>query len=218
MKKLFLAFTALALCLSATACMLDHVKGSGKITSENKNTGVFSNIRSSGSIDIVITQSDNHAATVETDDNLQQYVVIENEKGTLNIYFKKGIEVSPTKAIVHLSCSQLGNIASSGSGDITTKGNFKTNELTISHSGSGDFDLDITALKVGIKKSGSGDVELKGNVEEFSIASSGSGDTDASQLNCLNAIVRSSGSGDYVFKKGIKVSTSISGSGEVEYR
>lgn len=218
MKKILLASITLVICLSATACMFDTVKGSGKITSENKNTGTFTNIRSSGSIDIVITQSETDAAVVETDDNLQQYVVIENDNGTLNIHYKENVNVNPTKTVVHLSCKKLDYIASSGSGDISTKGNFKTDNINISHSGSGDFDLDVALQKLSIKKSGSGNVSLKGSADNFSITSSGSGNTEASQLNCATAMIRSSGSGNYVLKNGVKAEVAISGSGDVSYK
>lgn len=218
MKKLILASITLVICLSAAACMFDNIKGSGKITSENKNTGTFTNIRSSGSIDIVITQSETDAAVVETDDNIQQYVIIENDNGTLNIHYKENTNVNPTKTIVYLSCKKLDYIASSGSGDIHTKGNFKTDNINISHSGSGDFDLDIAVQKLAIKKSGSGDVVLKGSVDNLSITSSGSGNTEAAQLNCATALIRSSGSGNYVLKNDVKADVSMSGSGDVSYK
>ena len=218
MKKIILASITLVICLSATACMFDNIKGSGKVTSETKNIGAFTNIRTSGSIDIEITQSETDAATVETDDNLQQYIVLENKNGTLEIHFKENMSVNPTKAIVHLSCKKLEYIASSGSGDISTKGNFKTGNLNISHSGSGDFNLDVTLQKITFKKSGSGDVKLKGSADYFSITSSGSGNTNAAELTVPSALIRSSGSGDYVLKNGVKAEVAISGSGDVSYK
>jgi uncharacterized beta-barrel protein YwiB (DUF1934 family) len=198
--------------------MFENVKGSGKITSENKNTGTFTSIRSAGSIDIVISQSETDGAVVETDDNIHQYIVIENDKGTLNIHYKENVNVNPTKTVVYLSCKKIDYIASSGSGDISTKGNFRTDNINISHSGSGDFELDVTLQKLTIKKSGSGNVHLKGAADYFSITSSGSGNTEASQLNCTTAMIRSSGSGDYVLKNGVKAEVSISGSGDVSYK
>ncbi len=218
MKKITTLFLFLAVTLSLPACDYKTVKGSGKITMEDRKISAFTSIQSTGSVDIKLSQGESEKITVETDDNIQQYVEINIEDETLFVRLKNGTSVNPSKLVVHVTCKTLTSYSSTGSGDLQTENPLKTNKLNIGQSGSGDIKMAIEATAVNVKKTGSGDFKIKGTVATLDIASTGSGDTDASGLTCADMKIRGTGSGDFQLKKGVSAVVNITGSGEVLYK
>lgn len=195
----------------------EKVKGNGKVVSKDRTLASFDKINVGGSIDIIIDQNGKESATVETDENIQDLIVTEVKNGELNIHVKEKYSVSTTKLIVHVSCSKLTAISSGGSGDVKAVSKITGNDFSISHGGSGDFDLTFGIKKLKISTAGSGDYLLKGNADEFSLSMAGSGDVNAKELACTSAKVSSAGSGDVILKKGVTASVSTAGSGDVMY-
>ncbi len=216
MKKSIAILLLIAISFTSNACT--EVKGSGKITMDERKVSSFTGIRSTGSVDIEITQGTEEKAVVETDDNIQQYVEVTSDNGSLTINLKDNISINTTKLKVHLTCKALNHIAVTGSGDVMSMNGIKTTDFSITQSGSGDIKLNMDASRIDVKKTGSGDLDLKGNTGIFTVASTGSGDTDAAGLTCTEANIRGTGSGDFELKKGTSAKVNITGSGEVTYK
>jgi hypothetical protein len=195
----------------------DHIKGNGQVKSETRQVGSYNKISTGGSIDVIIEQGPSEGVEVTTDENLQNYIVTEIKDNTLNIHVKKDHSVSPTKLVVKATFRELKAISAGGSGDISSSGEIKTEDLAISQGGSGDFKLKLNAGKVEISKAGSGDFDLEGKIQSLEISSAGSGDVDASDTSIGNAEISMVGSGDIVLPKGTKPRVSSVGSGEVHY-
>src|SRR5690349_5624495 len=138
----------------------DHIKGSGQVKSEKRQVESFNKISTGGSIDVVIEQGSSEGVEITTDDNLQNYIITEIKNHTLNIQVKENYSVSPTKLVVKATCKELKAISAGGSGDVSTSGELKTEDLAISQGGSGNFKLKLNAGKVEISKAGSGDFDL----------------------------------------------------------
>ncbi|HKR04112.1 MAG TPA: head GIN domain-containing protein [Bacteroidia bacterium] len=202
---------------ASAKCDDEKVKGNGKVVSKERALASFDKINLAGSIDIIIDQNGNEAVTVEADENLQEYIVTEIKDGALNIHEKEHYNLNATKLIVHVSCSSLNAINSGGSGDVKTVSPVKGDDFSISHGGSGDFDLTFAVKKLKISTAGSGDYVLKGTADEFNLSSAGSGDVHAKELACTTAKISSAGSGDVVLRKGVTASVSSVGSGDVSY-
>ncbi|MEP7171354.1 MAG: head GIN domain-containing protein [Bacteroidota bacterium] len=199
-------------------CDDEKIKGNGKVVSKDRALASFDKINLAGSIDITIEQDGKEAATIETDENLQEYIITEIKDGALNIHEKEHYSLHATKLIVHVNCASLKMINSGGSGDVKSIAAIKGDEFSISHGGSGDFNLTFAVKKLKISSAGSGDYVLKGTADEFNLSSAGSGDVNAKELACATAKISSAGSGDVVLKKGVTASVSNVGSGDVSYQ
>lgn len=219
MKKilLLLAVAGIASSLAYAKCDEEKIKGNGKVVSKERALGSFTKINTGGSIDLVIDMNGKESATVETDENLQDYVITEIKDGALNIRLKEKFNISSTKLVVHISCKELTAINSGGSGDIKTASKITGDEFNISHGGSGDFALTLGVKKLKISTAGSGDYLLKGSADEFTLSAAGSGDVHATELACDNAKISTAGSGDVHLKKGTAAKISSVGSGDVVY-
>lgn len=216
MKKI----TAVCLIAFITLTAFTHyetIKGSGHITTENRTVTGFDKLSIAGSTDVIIDENGKEGVTVETDDNLQSYVITEVEKGTLKIHFKKDAYLKPTKIIIHVSCKELNTISSGGSGDVTSTSKLTGDALQISNGGSGNYKINVAVKALEINSGGSGDFVLTGSAEEFIYSGAGSGDVMAKDLTCVKGKISTAGSGDVVLKRGTKAQVSSVGSGDVSY-
>ena len=86
---------------------------------ETRNVGNFNGVKTSGSIDIEISEGDSYSVSVEDDDNILPVIITKVENGTLNIYYKNNTSISDDHAKVYVKAPSLDKIISSGSANIT---------------------------------------------------------------------------------------------------
>jgi hypothetical protein len=212
--KNFPAITALILLTSS--CHM--ISGNGNIRTEKRNTGNFSSVKTSGSIDVEINSGDTYAVSAEDDDNLLPYIVTEVNNGTLDIHYRENTSVNNDHAKVYVTVPSLDKVTASGSADIAIRDILKNSqkiEMNVSGSGSIKGGLDAPAISVDV--SGSGNVDLKGHTKDFDCSVSGSGDINCGGLQSENATVTVSGSGNAHVFASVHLSASAHGSGDVYY-
>jgi hypothetical protein len=124
------------------------------------------------------------------------------------------------KLTVYITMPQLTALGVSGSGKAEIRDAVKTEDLSLSVSGSGKIfttDITITSLKCSI--SGSGDISLGGNsnINEADISISGSGNYmgDSAKIGSMEITISGSGSCSCNVTESLKAS--VSGSGSVTY-
>lgn len=199
-----------------TSC--NSITGNGNVISEKRNISDVHSIKTSGSIDIEISNGNSYSLVVEDDENLIPYIVTEVSNGMLNIHYKNNYSIMDGHAKVMVTVPSLNKISTSGSSDIKGHGTIKSdNQLDIATSGSGDIDLEVDAPAINATSSGSGDIALSGRTKNFDCEISGSGDVKCSNLKSENANINLSGSSNsHVFASvGLKVK--IAGSGDLYY-
>ena len=172
-----------------------QTKGSGNVTTEDRNTGDFTSIKLTCSADLYISQGST-AVTVKSDDNIIDMVETTVEGGTLVISIKGRGFRSISVLEVYITTPDLSKLKNSGSGDISFENTFSANDLFISINGSGDLEAKFDVRNLELKVSGSGDTELSGVRGVFKVSNSGSGDLDAEDLKLEECYIKNSGSGD----------------------
>lgn len=213
MKKLLILIIASTCFISCAS-----VSGNGNVRAENRDIANIQTIKSSGSIDVEIKRGDTYSLVVENDENLLPYVVTEVDNGVLNIHYKNGYSIRNDHAKVIVTTPTLHKIVSSGSANISSSDVIKSDdEIEISTSGSGDFDLQLDAPSINATGSGSGDISLSGRTKDFQCKVSGSGDIKCANLKSENAQIRVSGSGNVRVFASVSLKVNVSGSGDVYY-
>ncbi len=220
MKKLIALFSVIAL---FSSCYIgwngDHYTGSGNVRTEARNVGSFIGVKTSGSIDIEISEGASYSVSVEDDDNILPIIITKVENGTLNVYYKNNTSISDDHAKVYIKAPSLDKVISSGSANITITDGIKNDrEIEISVSGSGDIKGGVDAPKISASIGGSGNVSLEGRTKDFEGKVSGSGDLNCSDLQSENTTVSVSGSGNARVFASISLKARVSGSGDVYYR
>ncbi len=253
MKNLATFVSAILLAFSTTACSQflhtertgtfggKTVKASKNYVTKSIKVDNFTSLNLAGSPDVIYTQKAGRPGVeIYTSDNIVDLLDINVTKNTLNIKFKKGVNVSYNKLEIRVSSETLNSISVAGSGNMKLGNGLKTDRLKISVAGSGAISANNIACadKLDVSIAGSGDIQgdniacttLKasiagsGNLKLNDISATG---TEASIAGSGRLILagttqeadyRIAGSGD-LFASDLqakRVSASISGSGDIK--
>jgi len=227
-KILFLLFVVLFV---STACVIPFgprlVRGSGDIVVEERDVSNFEEILITGAGRVIITQGGSESLTIETDDNLMQFIETDVRGKTLEIGFKDGTVFSsgggrrviePTDGFIfRINVVDLSNVTVSGAAKIEID-KIKTDSLDIVLSGAGDINLDdLNATNLDILISGAGDVMVVGVVETQTVRLNGFGRYQGFDLESQDASVTISGAGGAEVWVTENLDVTINGAGDVRY-
>jgi predicted small secreted protein len=216
-KRLTLLAIWVASCCLLFACGPNAARGSGKRITESRQVRGIDRVSLAGSGEVILAQGDGESLTVETDDNLMQYVVTQVNGGTLTLGTQSGVSVSPTRLRFTLTVEDLDGMAVSGSGEIDVE-RFEAGRLEIEVSGSGNVRIGaLAAQETEVQISGSGNVELAGQVTEQAVTISGSGEYQGGDLASERASVTIGGSGNATLWAAESLDARVTGSGSVNY-
>ncbi|MCB0398908.1 MAG: DUF2807 domain-containing protein [Winogradskyella sp.] len=194
------------------------VKGDGNITTENRSTGEYDGLKSSGPMDFKLVQGKEGSITIEGDANLMEYIITEVRDGKLVVKVEDGINLRPSKTIVvTVPYESINSVSLAGSGDIENSGTIKADDFDVSLAGSGDIDLKISSNSVESSIAGSGNIQLTGTTKDLTTKIAGSGDFDGSDLDSVNVTAKITGSGSANVVCNGELKVRITGSGDVKY-
>ena len=119
---------------------------------------------------------------------------------------------------IYMVMKDIEAIALSGSGDLIGENEFKTGDLEVVLSGSGNLEIEAQSNDLDLKISGSGNIEMAGIARDVSARISGSGKIEAEKLKVRSLDAKISGSGNVYITAKEEIYASISGSGNVYYK
>ncbi len=197
-----------------------RVKGTGPTVSETRNISNFKGVESSIAADIVLKQGSSFKVRVEGQKNILDMLKTELKGTSLKISFEKGYSVNYNANLkIYVEAPDFESLGMSGSGNVRGDGKLSGNLLSISISGSGDFDLDdIQYQEMDLGISGSGDVTISGFASRVDMRISGSGDVKAGDLKAQSVKCQVSGSGNITCNAQKSLEAYVSGSGDIRYK
>lgn len=212
----------IALVTSISACMIPSycVRGEGEIVSEKIDLPEFHEVRSIGSVDVVI-KSGSHSIVIKGYQNVIDSVELAVKDNVLLIDKKDGCYIN-TELQVVVTVPLINIISVMGSGDINIKSLSGEQVLEIQNSGSGDIELytlnNIEELH--LTSAGSGDIESHSNMKlkKLNLQSTGSGDVDIQDYQFLSGTIKSMGSGDVAVWITDMADLKIMGSGDINLK
>ena len=204
--------------LLLTACGLNYVQGSGNVVTEERDVSGFDSVNMSGIGEVLITQGNTESLTIETDDNLMQYIESDVRGNTLYLEFQDNTIPDPSDRITfNLNMIDLAALDLSGAGSFIIE-SLETPILEIAFEGAGNIDLDsLIADRVSTRVSGAGDISLTGEVGAQEIHIEGLGKYSASDLKSSQATVEIEGAGSVVIWVIDQLDLTIQGAGNVDY-
>lgn len=221
MKKL--ALFSLVIFVFASGCREiagRRVRGSGHIITENRNETGFNNIDVSGAIDVYIRQDSTTSVKVEADDNILEYVEVNTDGSTLEIYTEGAIRLRPSHKIkVYVSNPEYKDLRVSGASSIHSE-----NEITspdafhVDISGASEGTLQVNAPKVSVDLTGASNAIIKGKTKDFEGGASGASEIRGFDLLTENADVVASGASSIEIYASVKIAGHASGASSVNYK
>jgi hypothetical protein len=226
MKQRSMWLTLIILITASLACAVPSIpsgirtiKGSGNVVTKDRDVSGFDSVALLGFGRVIITQGDEESLTVETDDNLMQYIETRVRGGTLELGFTEDdILLDPSDSIIfRLSLVDLTALDSSGAGKFEID-ELDADRLEVTLSGAGDIRIDsLTATDLVVTVSGAGNIEVAGQVKTQEVNLNALGNYNAPDLESQAATVRISGAGSASIWALDTLDVTISGAGNVEY-
>lgn len=161
------------------------------------NVEDFSKISVASGFDLYISQGDKESVSIELNDDMEKYLIVEVENNTLKVrlkkksFFKSFRRTGSMKATIVVR--DINRISVSGGGDVQVS-KLVVDKLSTSISGGGRLNLNVVTNKLKCATSGGGDIILSGKADELSVSMSGGGDL-VNKLDFNNGKVSLSGGG-----------------------
>lgn len=198
----------------------ERIRGNGVIKTESRTAGTFNSVHVSGNADVYIKQDSVFSITVESDENLMEYILTNIDGNTLQIRPRDRANLKPSKSIkVYVSGPSLSNFEASGACDIISENRIEGNEkITIRLSGASDVKMELMAPEIKADLSGAGTITLTGQTKDFKVDGSGSTDIKCFDLLTENTTVDISGAGNAEVFASVKLKVEVSGAADVKYK
>lgn len=192
-------------------------QGSGNITKEKRAIPTsFDKISSSSGITVIVEQGSPTTIEVETDDNIQQYVITKVENGTLivkvegNIHTESPINVSIKMPII------TGLESSSGS-TISSKNTLRGTEISLTTSSGSEIEAVLEYEKVSCDSSSGSNITVSGKALNLQTSTSSGSEINAEEL-ASNEIIADASSGSFTNVKPIvKLNGTASSGSSITY-
>jgi hypothetical protein len=214
--QLLTILTLLVILLAA--CGASYVRGSGNVITEQREVSGFNGINMAGYGEVIITQGDTESLTIETDENLMQYIQTEVRNNTLYIEFTDKIIPDPSLSITfNLSVTNLESLELAGAGSFDIK-SLETPSLGILFDGAGNIKLgSLSADELTVQLNGAGSINAAGEVGNQDVTISGAGRYSTPDLKSSQADVLVEGLGQVEIWVTDTLTVNIEGAGSVNY-
>lgn len=195
-----------------------NIKGSGNVVTRTVEVKPFTVLEIGGIYDVYITQGSTESVKIEADDNLLEFVTVENVKDALVLSSDCKMNIKrPFTMKVHVTVKDLKELNVDGIGDVISEGNIRGSQLKVSNSGVGDVKLALEYNSLNLDYSSVGNIHLSGTVNDAEMMCSGVGNVKAFDLVVQNLELNHNGVGNTEVNASESLDINFSGIGDVVY-
>lgn len=202
-----------------TGCSREHIQGSGRMVTEERNVGSYEDVTLEGPLDVQLKQGQLKPVVIEAEDNVMHVLETYVTGNRLTIRIRNGVNLKNFRQIkVSLQSERFSRIIFAGSGSLRSNDTIHSSFFSYQINGSANASLKLKTNETNIIVNGSGDIHLEGETNKYYGEINGSGDIDATSLQARDATVRISGSGEQRIWALDLLDVRINGSGGVKYK
>jgi len=191
----FIAVTCIVLLFSS--CKYDFNignKGNGNITTQTRIVNSdFQKIEVSSGIEVVVEQTNAKSITVETDDNLQQFISTEIENGVLIIQSEGGYNSTQTPKVT-VKIPVISGLNSSGGSKIRSANTIITSSIKVESSSGSEINIAVEADAISLESASGSSIKARGKALKLETISASGSKIDAERL-MTNEVISQSSSG-----------------------
>jgi len=198
MKKILLIIILPALgFIFLSSCEGCSEMGNGHVIKENRPVTPFTKISIEGIFPVEISQTgEAESVQVETDKNLQNYIVVENNGSELVIKTKDKVSIRrSSKMKVYINIKDLRELRFSSVGNLSSVNTLKLDSLELTSESVGKLDLDIQADFLRANLNSVGSTDLQGHVREVRINNKSVGTLSAYDLKAGTLMIHNTAVG-----------------------
>ena len=174
-----------------------NLNGNGKIITRTQSIAAYDGIKASRAIRVVVDDRTDGDAIIKADDNVMQYVVVENDGGTLRVGFDKRVNgVSNINVEVHVPyCARLNSLDASSAAKIEVRTPIKNDKLSVDASSAAHINFvkaDVTRCEIEVSSAATVTGAVK--TDDCSIDTSSASKAEVAMLAVTCAVETSSAS------------------------
>ena len=194
-----------------------RIGGSRTLVTREIEVTSFTGVDAGNTFNVQIRPSATYRVVITSDDNVADYVRVENRDGLLVL----GLEPGRSYTNVHLEASiempSLERLALSGSARASLLGEWSSKRFAANLSGASYAEGDIAAAAMSLQISGSSRIELAGSAEDLMVDASGASKVELDDLVARSADVHLSGSSRCAVEVTDELSAALSGASYLDY-
>lgn len=217
MKKLALILLLINVLCS---CNKDNeITPSGSVTRIEKVFTDFSSVETSDGLDIIFTFNNSERVEVETNENIQSYIVATKVGNKLVLKKMDNVNFATNTVVkIYISAKKINEIIASGGCDVSSTNMYEIDNLNAVFSGGSNFTADLKCNTFNLTTSGGSNTFLTGTADLLTINSKGGSD-----FNDFNFIVKkftcdASGGGEVNLTVNEKLDVTASGGSTINYK
>ncbi|MEM6966130.1 MAG: head GIN domain-containing protein [Bacteroidota bacterium] len=224
MKK---KYSPLAMALLGVLVVFNHIQviaqkkvtGSGNVTVVDYEVDSFSSLELDGVFHVYIRQGEQEKVEVETDDNLHQYVIVENRGKKLVIDTQNKVNFRKKKRMnIFVTIRDIERLEIAGVGNVESEGRLELNDLELRIKSVGKVNLELVADYLEADINSVGNVTLAGRIKKADIENGGVGRLAAYDLENKVLDLRASGVGKTEVYASQEIAIKSTGVGSVFYK
>lgn len=217
--RILLIASVIALVLSS--CRLlggERISGNGRIVTQQRNVSRFDGVDIGGAMEVRLRQDATPSVRVEADENLQEYIDIHVEGGTLVVVPERGFNLRPSnKIIVYVSSPDLKDVEVSGASRLIGETPISGNRLQVHVSGASEVNMDVKLSELETDISGASAVQFRGSASTVSTQASGASKVRCRDLATDETTVELSGASTAEVAANKQLNIEASGASNVRY-
>ncbi|MFC1938450.1 head GIN domain-containing protein [Chloroflexota bacterium] len=194
------------------------VTGSGHPITETYDYTDFDAIEVHNGFQIDLKKSNNFNIEITVDDNLKEYLQVDETGNTLRIRLQQNRLYSSVTLIAKITMPDINRIDLSGGSRVDVTGFNLSHDLSIELSGGSRINGDISADDVDLEMSGGSRIELGGSADNLVADGSGGSHLELGSFSVGNADIEISGGGRGDFNVSGTLDLDLSGGSHVSYK
>ena len=195
----------------------ETIKGSGNVTTRERNLKGFTKIEVSRGLECEVTQGSAFSVKVVADDNLQDGIITKVENGTLKITSKYNNYFNVESRKVKVTLPRVDELQTTSGSELTTNGVIKSNNILLKSSSGSDLTAFVESEKIRLESSSGSDLKVKGKAIEVTTSSSSGSDIDAKELLANNVNAQSSSGSDTDVHPLVSLDAKASSGSSIDY-
>jgi hypothetical protein len=237
MKKIAACSLIFSLLIISTLTGCKMVTGSGKTVTWEMDYTDFTKIDAGYAFGLTITRGDEFLVRITIDENLNEYLSINQRGDTLHIGLERGTIYTDTRQEAVITMPDLRRLELSGASKAFVSGfstdrsvdyelsgaswlgleDIKAGDTSLNLSGASEASGTIVMNSGNFDLSGSSNIELKGSAGDISIDGSGASEVALADFPVTNAKISLSGASNAIVRLDGRMDLDLSGASRVEY-
>jgi hypothetical protein len=214
----------IAITLTTLACSLSvpsftGITGSGNVITLEQDLADFDRLEISYAFEATITQGDVFSVVIRIDDNLQPYLRVQQQGGTLSIGLDSDVILGLRNATLEadITMPNLVSLEASGASQADLVDFIVEGNLVLDASGASKIGGDLQANDVRLTLSGASSASLSGSGGDLTVDASGASTADLRDFEAVDVVVVVSGASSATVLATGTLTADASGASHVTY-